>query len=690
MIINNKLEIQFNKENIDRDFNIYKLTRCWKEKNLNKNILDTPLEKFKARSVVYTFGNEWYVLFDKGSIDKNDFKNAINEEDGDTLVKELNIKEDFIYTNVLAHLILNTLNNQDDDYRYNNLAGRLYFLSNSWIMNKGSKKQELNAFYGLELQIDKDSCMVLSVKTFSKAKFHKKSILKSNPKYVFDKETNILRRKLKSDNINEEDIYIPKSIDSSKHNTIPFLDFSNYNNYCKCKVGVFDKFLQDVEDELSDYIKITNGGYEKYEVYNKKDKNFENKDYSKLLKQRPFVIEDLVKTEESEKCVEQIIKYLNLKYGINAKIDKSSEEAYNLRAIYNYDYYENNKLEDPHNNVPEDYIVQHVTVDSLAALIKSIDDWTKKGKIDKDVPQIKKILQELIIKGDIIDKKISLVNWDVCNYESSIKFVKYREIKEENKKENRNKYYVLEIFKEGNFDIRVYDDINEFELGSEAEIIDAHYKSFKPGEKRSIEGLFYTSIDNINTIFTTNQRTMPDFKNLSKRLKDSNPDKNVNVEIIINALNNYVVEDTDVSDRKDELIENFNSIPKYSLIKELNKKLEIKKKTSKVLNRYIYDKTGILINPETKHSDFRDEYFVPILDIKYFKGENELYYFVGNEPGNLKESLHNACIVRKVIAYDEIEFEKVVKLLTVEFVKNGQNTVIPFPFKYLNEISSII
>ena len=529
--------------------------------------------------------------------------------------------------------------------------------------------------------------MVLSVRTFSKAKFHKKSILKSNPKYVFDNETNILKRKLKSDNINEEDTYIQRSIDSSKHNTIPFLDFSNYNKYLKCKVGVFDKFLQDVEDELSDYIKITNGGYEKYEVYNKKDKNFENKDYGKLLNQRTFVIEDLVKTEESEKGIQQIVKYLNLKYGVYAKKGESSTESYNLRIIYNSNYYEKNKLEDPHNNVLEGYIMQHITVDSLASLIEPLEDYIKEKKSDKDLPQVTKIIQELIIKGDIIDKKISLVNWDVCKYDSSITFVKHKEIKEENKKDNRNKYYVLEIFKEGNFDIRVYDDINEFELGSEAEIIDAHYKSFKPGEKRNIEGLFYTSIDNINTIFTTNQKTMPDFKNLSKRLKASNPDKKVNVEDIRKALNNYVTEDIDVNNRKNELVLSFDKLNTYSTLGELNKILKIKKKASKVLNRHIYNMTGILINPETKHSDFRDEYFLPILDIKYFKGENELYYFVGNEPGDLKDGLHNSCKVRKVRAYDEIEFEKVVKLLTVEFVKNGQNTVIPFPFKYLNEIS---
>lgn len=688
MIINNKLEIQFNKDNIDKDFDIYKLTKGGEKKHFNENILDTSLDKFQAKSVAYTWGKDWYVLFDKGAVDKNIFKNAINEEERDIIVKEINIKEDFIFKNVLSHLILNTINNQDDEYRYNNLAGKLYFLSNSWI-NKSGTKNEDSDFYGLELQIDKDFFMNLSVKTFSKVKFHKESIWKKKSKYVFDKKTNILRRKLKGDNINEEDTYIVKSSDPSKHNNIPFLEFANYNKYLKCKVGVFEKFLNDVEDELSDYIKITNGGYEEYEVYNIKDKTFENKDYGKIISQRQFIIEDLVKTDDSIKARSQIVKYLKIKYNIDAKVGKSSKKAYNLRIIYNFDYYVKNKLEDPHNNAPVDYIIQHITVDSLKDLNNSIDGWIKEKKSNKDAPQITKILQELIIKGDIIDRKMSLVNWNECNYDSSITFVKHKEIKGDKKEDKIHKYYVLEIFKEGNFDFRVYYNSAEIELGSEAEIIDSHYNSFNGGERRNIEGLFYTSIDNINTIFETNQRTMPDYKNLSKRLKDSNPDKKINVEEVIEALNNYVTEDIDLRNRKDELVLNFKKLSKYSTLKDVNKMLEVKKKTSKVINRYIYDNTGILINPETKNSDFIEEYFIPILDIKYFEDKSELYYFVGNESRALKQGLHNACKVRKVKAYGVIEFEKVVKLLTVEFVKNGQNTVKPFPFKYLNEIASV-
>ena len=77
-----------------------------------------------------------------------------------------------------------------------------------------------------------------------------------------------------------------------------------------------------------------------------------------------------------------------------------------------------------------------------------------------------------------------------------------------------------------------------------------------------------------------------------------------------------------------------------------------------------------------------------LLDIKYYGEENSIYYFVGHDK-NIKLSLNNACVIRKVVADEEIEFDNVAKLLTVEFVKTGQYTVVPFPFKYLNEILAL-
>ena len=90
MIINNKIIAKFNKENIDKDFDIYRLAKDEKSDFYKTNVLDIPKLAFKAKSVVYTFGNTWYAMFEKETVDKSTLKKAINEESPNTRVENLN------------------------------------------------------------------------------------------------------------------------------------------------------------------------------------------------------------------------------------------------------------------------------------------------------------------------------------------------------------------------------------------------------------------------------------------------------------------------------------------------------------------------------------------------------------------------------------------------------------------------
>lgn len=103
-----------------------------------------------------------------------------------------------------------------------------------------------------------------------------------------------------------------------------------------------------------------------------------------------------------------------------------------------------------------------------------------------------------------------------------------------------------------------------------------------------------------------------------------------------------------------------------------------------------------MVLPECKNTDFEDMYWLEnVLDIKYYidndhLGRPEFHYFVGTKRKMLQTSLHNACIVRKVISMeDAIDFQKLLPLMAVDFVRNNQYTVLPFPFKYLREYAAM-
>jgi hypothetical protein len=83
----------------------------------------------------------------------------------------------------------------------------------------------------------------------------------------------------------------------------------------------------------------------------------------------------------------------------------------------------------------------------------------------------------------------------------------------------------------------------------------------------------------------------------------------------------------------------------------------------------------------------KDELFDASLNIKYF-GETatEAYYFVGDRREMVQTSL-DACHIRKIAAVNgsKLIFNQLLPTMDVDFVRTGQSTVIPFPFKYIRE-----
>ena len=88
----------------------------------------------------------------------------------------------------------------------------------------------------------------------------------------------------------------------------------------------------------------------------------------------------------------------------------------------------------------------------------------------------------------------------------------------------------------------------------------------------------------------------------------------------------------------------------------------------------------------------REDLLSSCLDIKSFRVDNTLYYFVGTIGEGMKYAIHNAANIRRIEPYNGAPefFEKLLPLMNVSFVKNEQLTVMPFLFKYLREWVNIM
>lgn len=85
------------------------------------------------------------------------------------------------------------------------------------------------------------------------------------------------------------------------------------------------------------------------------------------------------------------------------------------------------------------------------------------------------------------------------------------------------------------------------------------------------------------------------------------------------------------------------------------------------------------------------KYFSGSLDIYYKTSENNILYSSGQIGSGMNTSITRAAHVRKIIPYKEVPnfFQNYLETMNVTFIRNGQLTVIPFPFKYLREYVKI-
>lgn len=98
-------------------------------------------------------------------------------------------------------------------------------------------------------------------------------------------------------------------------------------------------------------------------------------------------------------------------------------------------------------------------------------------------------------------------------------------------------------------------------------------------------------------------------------------------------------------------------------------------------------------NTKLRGKEKRDELLSSCLDIKMFNDSVSEYYFVGTIGNGMRWLINRAANIRKIEPFEDsiLMFEKLLPLMNVTFVHNGQLTIIPFPFKYLREyVKSIV
>lgn len=130
-----------------------------------------------------------------------------------------------------------------------------------------------------------------------------------------------------------------------------------------------------------------------------------------------------------------------------------------------------------------------------------------------------------------------------------------------------------------------------------------------------------------------------------------------------------------------------SELNKNSFRKLLNDKLGKNTNVASELRQYLLTQHQIRLSfPKQKES--LEDLFDAALNIRYFgETEREAYYFVGGRRESVQFSFKDACHLRRIVAVNDSKliFRQLLPTMDVDFVRTGQSTVIPFPFKYIRE-----
>ena len=702
MILTNQFTLKWDMKNVDRDYDVFSV---YKPKGMeNSNILDLQSGGISALAVQYTFGGKCLVLFEKDVMTTGKLGRIISDEYPDVTVKKINVlnQEDcdknFYYQyRLLALLLMNSMHvPSGEGYAYNNLSGRLFYSVKGWDgRDKETGKPYFRKF--LELTFDPGMYLSANVKTFRNRIYKKLEAedkdgkKKYVAKYVFDKDTKVFRRKLKTDTGYTDDEIFCLAGFEGKRMSVKYINFTSLGSFKRSKAGVICRFLDDVREYLGEYFTLEQCIRDNDEVFCEKDKpkaDLEDKAYGRILNEKGVNIVDECGIPLSQAAVKRIHSDLLDCFGVEATIGPIRESAYNIRIIYDREYYEDKKLKDEYISYTPGTVTQHITLPNAEAITA--------GEKRPD-PIVRKLVMELVLKGDIEFGKVRVYDWKSISAGKEWSFVYGKKIK--GKKVFR--YYMVKISTGGKLSFSFFsdDDLLLPDLEEKIRTVYLKYEErLRKHDKKYVEGLLFSDPDHIHIISRTCMNTMPDIVKIRDAFVQTNPKEVLDKDKVKKALKQYGTlfpEDAEYVGEVYEAVETHSELlTKYNLKTIIN----VKKKAGKRLIRFLHEEHGIWIYHELKDSAFKDLYRLDnMTDIRYFIDEKtagedirSFNYYAGIRSNDLNQSLRNACVVREVRTDDgDIEFKELLPLMAVDFVRIALYTVLPFPFKYLREYAKM-
>ncbi len=700
----NRIKINFNIDAIKRDFIFIRLKRDYKGKWWGAEELDRLIgDEYKAMAAGYAAYA--YAMFDRKTNDTYTLLQKIRNDPDFSRASAIEVEPEAVYSGnddciceiTLARLLVYSLaasRSRFAEFHFSNLTGTLL------IVPSLAENRLKDAIDVAEISLDvitgaKNECLLnVSIGTYRKKiavlkeyksaggdrKLELKKALK-RPEYLFHSGTSTLKRWLPSADDQKADAkqsYLKAGLPGTRTHR-NFLDFGGIDKFDQSRAGILHLVLSDIQSHLSQYLTVelsTRPIDHTVELTSTLLKR-PNQLQSQLDGQSVHIV-DRVNTDDSQEMVKELKENLrpyfaDKKLVTSGKRDK--RQSLNLRVIHDAAWYEKAGKKDEYRPSTDDIQRQHLTVESVDGISNAI---------------IKTLVKELLIKRDIGEKKLTLFDWSRLEARKLWLFAAY------NEKERR--IIFMEIAPDGAFEFKEIDGTSLFGYQDYQGYVDLITEA-RDGEWKSkmrFEGLVASDDVDINLIFQTREISLPDLTRIRAVIeevgKDLPEDKSSGYALAKVVQEFMAGAEPRDSDKLSAFVTELQSmgnqvLSKIAFRRLLNEQLAKNSTAASQLRRYLLERHNIRLSFPKQKENLHD-LFDAALNIKYFgESETEAFYLVGVRRDSVQFSFKDACSIRRIAAVDgsKLIFKRLMPTMDVDFVRTGQSTVIPFPFKYIRE-----
>lgn len=727
VLLNQITVSQWKYEAIEKDFDIYQIVL---DSPASRNILNTRDIKVRILSTVYYTGQQSFVLTRKGSTDEMTLQFILNKTgEGKCTVRRIPLKmlsrrprelrKLFGYRcRALLQLLINsTLNGVFPEDEYQNITGRCYYFNRDWN-DEPDKKIEL-----IDLTLEKDMVMYPSVVTFTKTK---PGAVRYVEKVVYDSGGMAIRKALKDDP--EAVVYYRQGIDGT-HGARAY-DGTTLSYWEKSRMSCVARFFRTVRHELDPYVQFDFTAIGTKEI-SAHDLTLGDVGIASVLRENGVCLvdstvysqkeqEDKKKaivqwTEESRKAYRNAISSFCKDNGIPFKTGVKDLYNANIEIVRTEKFYDINKdMKDPY--VPEKNIVcQHVTV--------PVTYKTAKGEISKAFTEtVRTVLKEVVIKADLRDGRIRLVDWSRYNVRRPLSFYSARSCATDKDRKSglRPVLFVgTTINPDGTFTIERFkiDNIKspEFQDEHQRAIVRLFFRQNFGSSyfDRNVElaAWYDNDISSAYIIRRTNVRAMSNILEMERSFMDEKEDVLLDTVVVMQAIEGLQDGNATHEEVYYKIIDGIRykeQILKSELIPLLYPaKTETKKRVTicTKAKEAIANATGVVLKVGRRAEDserlgtdaYRHIHLWESLEYDEEDDQEEkpakVYCYVVGQFDTPNQSIATLPVMRQVLRADcgqpsEDVVLKLLEMMQVGFVKMKNYTVLPFPAKYLREMAN--